>query len=234
MQKRMVSVVSLVLLAVVFSCGGQQGTSAAPAEFDAASAYGFVKAQVEFGPRVPGTPAHAACAEWLAKTLRQWTPDVVVQEFKARAYDGRPLAGKNIIASFNAEAGRTGSCSARTGTPGRSPTTIPDPANHFKPVMGANDGASGVGVLLEVARCLSLSKPAVGVDILLLDLEDFGEHANWRGSSEDSWGLGSQHWAKNPSPARLHGPASASCSTWSGPPARRSRWRGRRCITRRP
>jgi Zn-dependent M28 family amino/carboxypeptidase len=197
MLKRLVSFVSLVLLAAAFSCGGQQGTSAAPAEFDAASAYGFVKKQVEFGPRVPGTPAHAACADWFVATLRQWTPDVVVQEFKARAYDGRPLAGKNIIASFNAEAkDRILLCAHWDSRPFADHD--PDPANHFKPVIGANDGASGVGVLLEVARCLSLRKPAVGVDILLLDLEDFGEHANWRGSSEDSWGLGSQHWAKNP------------------------------------
>ena len=197
MLKRMVSVVSLVLLAVAFSCGGQQGTSAAPSEFDAASAYGFVKKQVEFGPRVPGTPAHAACADWFVATLRQWTPDVVVQEFKARAYDGRPLAGKNIIASFNAGAkDRILLCAHWDSRPFADHD--PDPANHYKPVMGANDGASGVGVLLEVARCLSLRKPAVGVDILLLDLEDFGEHANWRGSSEDSWGLGAQYWAKNP------------------------------------
>jgi Zn-dependent M28 family amino/carboxypeptidase len=146
---------------------------------------------------VPGTPAHAACADWFVATLRQWTPDVAVQEFKARAYDGRPLAGKNIIASFNAEAkDRILLCAHWDPRPFADHD--PDPANHFKPVMGANDGASGVGVLLEVARCLSLDKPAVGVDILLLDLEDFGEHANWRGSSEDSWGLGSQHWAKNP------------------------------------
>lgn len=197
MLKRMVSVVSLVLLAAAFSCGGQKAPGPAAAEFDAASAYGFVKAQVEFGPRVPGTPAHAACADWFVATLRQWTPDVAVQEFKARAYDGRPLAGKNIIASFNAGAkDRILLCAHWDSRPFADHD--PDPANHFKPVMGANDGASGVGVLLEVARCLSLNKPALGVDILLLDLEDFGEHANWRGSSEDSWGLGSQHWAKNP------------------------------------
>jgi Zn-dependent M28 family amino/carboxypeptidase len=146
---------------------------------------------------VPGTPAHAACADWFVATLRQWTPDVAVQEFKTRAYDRRPLAGKNIIASFNAEAkDRILLCAHWDSRPFADHD--PDPANHFKPVMGANDGASGVGILLEVARCLSLRKPAVGVDILLLDLEDFGEHANWRGSSEDSWGLGAQYWAKNP------------------------------------
>ena len=183
-----------------FSCGGQEGAVTAgqgSPEFDAASAYGFVKAQVEFGPRVPGTPAHAACAEWLAKTLRQWTPDVVVQEFKARAYDGRPLEGKNIVASFDkGKKDRVLLCAHWDSRPFADHD--PDPANHFRPVMGANDGASGVGVLLEIARSLSIEKPAVGVDIVLFDLEDFGEHRNWRGSNSDSWGLGSQYWAKTP------------------------------------
>ncbi len=194
-------VVPAVFLLAAFSCGNRQGTQPAArqgsAEFDAASAYGFVKKQVEFGPRVPGTPAHAACADWFAATLRRWTPDVVVQEFKAKAFDGRPLDGKNIIASFNPGAqDRILLCAHWDSRPFADHD--PDPANHFRPVMGANDGASGAGVLLEVARCLSLKKPAVGVDILLLDLEDFGEHANWRGASTDSWGLGAQHWAKTP------------------------------------
>ena len=198
-MKRTLTAGAAILMAAI-SCGGQQGTKPSPAEFDAASAYGFVKAQVEFGPRVPGTAAHTACADWFVKTLKQWTPDVFVQEFKARAFDGRPLDGRNIIASFNPGAkDRILLCAHWDSRPFADHD--PDPANHFRPVMGANDGASGAGVLLEVARCLSLNKPAVGVDILLLDLEDFGEHANWRGSSEESWGLGSQYWAKNPYPA---------------------------------
>jgi hypothetical protein len=197
-MKRLVTITAAVLLMAAFSCGGDQ--AAAPQgspEFDAASAYGFVKKQVEFGPRVPGTPAHAACADWLVKTLRQWTPDVVVQEFKAKAYDGRPLEGKNIVASFDKDkADRILLCAHWDSRPFADHD--PDPANHFKPVMGANDGASGVGVLLEIARCLSVKRPALGVDILFLDLEDFGEHRNWSGYSQDSWALGSQHWAKNP------------------------------------
>lgn len=205
MLKRALSVTVVCLVAVAFSCGGQQGTQAGSgrattpgkAAFDAASAYDFVKKQVEFGPRVPGTPAHAACADWLVKTLRQWTPDVVVQEFKARAFDGRPLEGKNIIASFDkGNPERILLCAHWDSRPFADHD--PDPANHFKPVMGANDGASGVGVLLEVARCLAADKPAVGVDIVLFDLEDFGEHANWRGEAKDNWGLGSQYWSKNP------------------------------------
>jgi len=205
MMKRTVLLPFALVLLAAFSCGGQQsaqpgagqGTKTGQAVFDADSAYDFVKKQVEFGPRVPGTAAHAACAEWLVKTLKQWTPDVVVQAFKARAYDGRPLEGKNIIASFAKEKkDRILLCAHWDSRPFADHD--PDPANHFKPVMGANDGASGVGVLLEIARCLSLDKPAVGVDILLLDLEDFGAHNNWRGVSEDTWGLGSQYWAKKP------------------------------------
>ncbi len=198
MMKRALPVTVACLVAAALSCGSRPGPAAAKAEFDAASAYGFVKAQVDLGPRVPGTPAHAACAEWFVKTLKQWTPDVLVQEFKARAFDGRPLEGKNIVASFNPGAkDRILLCAHWDSRPFADHD--PDPANHFRPVMGANDGASGAGVLLEVARCLSLQPPAVGVDILLLDLEDFGEHANWSGRrSEDSWGLGSQHWARTP------------------------------------
>jgi Peptidase family M28 len=200
MLKRTGSVTALVLLFALFSCGGQQAAPAPPKgspDFDAASAYDFVKKQVEFGPRVPGTPAHAACADWYVQTLKQWTPEVVVQEFKARAFDGRPLEGKNIIAAFEPDKkDRILLCAHWDSRPFADHD--PDPANHFKPVMGANDGASGVGVLLEIARSLSVRKAALGVDILLLDLEDFGEHANWRGSAPDSWGLGSQYWSKNP------------------------------------
>ena len=193
--------VGAVLLFAAFSCGGQQGPQPGArqgkAEFDESSAYAFIEKQVEFGPRVPGTPAHAACAEWFVKTLRQWTPDVVVQGFKARAFDGRPLEGKNIVASFNSDVkDRILLCAHWDSRPFADHD--PDPANHFRPVIGANDGASGAGVLLEVARCLSLRKPAVGVDILLLDIEDFGAHANWRGNAQNDWALGSQYWAKNP------------------------------------
>ena len=212
MLKRAAFVPALVLFLAAFSCGQSRdaggGTLQDPAapksikspvpEFDARSAYDFVKKQVEFGPRVPGTPAHAACAEWLVKTLKQWTPDVVVQSFEAKAFDGTLLNGKNIIASFNAGADdRILLCAHWDSRPFADHD--PDPANRYKPVLGANDGASGVGVLLEIARMLSLRKAAAGVDIVLFDLEDYGEHRDWRGSaSPDSWCLGSQHWARNP------------------------------------
>ena len=130
-MKRLMIIPAILLLAA-FSCAEEKGTG-----FDASSALGFVKKQVEFGPRVPNTPAHAACADWLVKTLKQWTPDVVVQAFQAKAYDGRILDGKNIVASFNAEAkDRILLCAHWDSRPFADHD--PDPANHFKPVMGAN------------------------------------------------------------------------------------------------
>ncbi|MFO7733868.1 MAG: M28 family peptidase [Candidatus Aminicenantes bacterium] len=192
MMRRAAVVSALGLLAFAGLCGGQAGPA-----FDAAKAYGYVKAQVDFGPRVPGTAAHVACAEWLVKTLKQWTPDVVVQAFRAKAFDGTALEGRNIVASFGTGMkDRVLLCAHWDSRPFAD--YDPDPANHWKPVLGANDGASGVGVLLEVARQLSMKKPAVGVDIVLFDLEDYGEHRSRQGYALESWALGSQHWSRTP------------------------------------
>jgi hypothetical protein len=188
---------AIPVLALLLTLTPCRGSGADVPAFNARSAYDFVRKQVEFGPRVPNTPAHAACANWFVGTLKQWTPDVVVQSFQAKAFDGTVLNGRNIVASFNVQAkDRILLCAHWDSRPFADHD--PDPANHYKPVMGANDGASGAGVLLEVARQLSLRKPAAGIDILLLDLEDYGEHRSWPGSSEESWALGSQHWARNP------------------------------------
>ncbi len=167
-------------------------------EFSADSAYHFVGAQCAFGPRVPNTPAHAKCAEWLTASLKRFTPHVSVQKGTTYAYDKTPLRFSNIIAGFNPEAaGRILLCAHWDSRPFADHDH--DPANRRKPVMGANDGASGVGVLLEVARQLSLKPPPVGVDIILFDVEDYGPHQEEAtGNNEEHWGLGSQHWAKNP------------------------------------
>ncbi len=171
-------------------------SSSAP-EFDAKAAYDYVKTQVAFGPRVPNTKAHAACAAWMTETLETFTPDVIVQPFTAKAFDGTVLGGKNIIASFlKGSEDRILLCAHWDSRPFAD--YDPDPANHREPIDGANDGASGVGVLLEIARQLRRTPPEVGVDILLLDLEDYGEHRESLIFTEDSWALGSQYWARNP------------------------------------
>lgn len=75
----------------------------------------------------------------------------------------------------------------------------PDEKNRHTPILGANDGASGVGVLLEIARQLHKQQPELGIDIVLVDAEDYGPHQSYEGThKEEQWALGSQYWAQNP------------------------------------
>jgi len=167
-------------------------------EFNADSAYYFVEKQTSFGPRVPETDAHAECAAWLVSTLERFTPNVKVQEFKARIYDNRILEGKNIIASFKPEFQKRIFLSSHWDSRPYADHD-PDPSKHNISIDGANDGASGTGVLLEIARQLSLQNPKIGIDIVLFDLEDYGPpQDNQTNQTTETWGLGSQYWAKNP------------------------------------
>jgi hypothetical protein len=166
-------------------------------EFNADSAYGYIERQLAFGPRVPNTSAHKACAIWLEASFRRFTPNVLVQKAKLRAFDGTMLDSKNIIASFNPEnTSRILLCAHWDSRPWADHD--PDPANRKKPVPAANDGGSGVGVLLEIARQMSSHDPGLGVDIVLFDSEDYGEPQELQGTNEDSWALGSQYWSRNP------------------------------------
>jgi hypothetical protein len=167
--------------------------------FNADSSYGFVKAQVNFGPRVCNTPAHEKCAAYMEKKLRGWCRDVIVQKGQVKAYNGTMLNFKNIIASFNpGTSNRIFLCSHWDSRPWADHD--PDPSKRTTPIDGANDGASGVGILLEIARQLSISKPVIGVDILLLDAEDYGPPENKKQYEDTTnwWALGAQYWAKNP------------------------------------
>ncbi len=166
-------------------------------EFNVDSAYYFIEKQVSFGPRVPNTKAHQLCAEWMTSVLSDFSDTVYVQATKVRAYNGTILNIQNIIGSFNPEKrSRIILCAHWDSRPYAD--YDPNPANHYTPIDGANDGASGVGVLLEIARLLSKHKAPVGIDIILFDAEDYGKHENYKGQAEDSWALGSQYWSKNP------------------------------------
>lgn len=168
-----------------------------PAPFDADSAFYFVKKQTDFGPRVSNSQANKQCAAWLESTLKRFTPEVKVQSFDAMAYNGTILHLKNIIGSFNPGAEkRVLLCSHWDSRPYADQD--PDMANHRKPIDGANDGASGVGILLETARQFSLKSPSVGVDIIFFDGEDYGAPENEQSLVEDDWCLGSQYWSRNP------------------------------------
>lgn len=169
-----------------------QAVTAAAPQFDADSAYSYVAAQCAFGPRVPATEAHAQCATYLTQSLNKWADSVIVQEAPVTTFDGKRLTAKNIIAQINPTAeGRILLVAHWDCRPWADQD--PDPAKHKEPVMGANDAASGVGVLMEIARQLKATPSQVGVDILLVDVEDWGNT-----DDEDSWALGTQYWAKHP------------------------------------
>lgn len=168
--------------------------------FDGDSAYNFVAAQVAFGPRVPNSAAHRKCGEYLVELLRAYGADVVTQDVDLKAYTGDVLKARNIIAQFQPEKKERIMLFAHWDSRPWADSD-PDKANHYKPILGANDGGSGVGVLLEVARHLSQVPTKLGIDIILFDAEDYGIHENDREkyrSVNHSWALGSQHWAMNP------------------------------------
>lgn len=204
-----ISSIFLVLFLLVSSCQmGQKNNKAAnkqakkvrviPPVFNADSAYTFIDDQVNFGPRVPGTEAHKKCALWLTDKLKSYGGEVFVQNFKTRTYDKVARSGQNIIASFNKEAGKRILLMAHWDT--RPFADHDDNSDNYNtPIDGANDGGSGVGVLLEMARQFSIKSPNVGVDIVLFDLEDWGPpHEMQITYDEENWGLGSQYWAQNP------------------------------------
>ena len=168
--------------------------------FDADSAYSFIEAQVNFGPRVPSTPAHRKCGDYLIAKFESYGATVVTQDMELKAYNGDLLKARNIIAQFNPENGNRIMLCAHWDTRPWADTD-PDKANHYKPLPGANDGGSGVGVLLEIARHLGTLPSNMGVDIILFDAEDYGLHEDdshlWS-KHRHSWALGSQYWSINP------------------------------------
>lgn len=166
--------------------------------FNADSAYLYIQKQVDFGPRVPNTEAHRLCAEYLSNELRRFGAEVIEQRADLTAYDGTILKSVNIIGSFNPESSERILLMSHWDS---RPFADNDKntENHKEPVLGANDGASGVGVLLEIARQINNSKPFVGIDIIFFDAEDYGQP--YFSTDEEmlhSWCLGSQYWSQNP------------------------------------
>ena len=169
-------------------------------DFSADSAYQFIAGQLAFGPRVPGTEAHEACYKWLVEIMTQFADTVLVQQFKQRVYNRNIFEGKNIISSFNPAAKKRILLAAHWDSRPYADHD-PDPKNHRTPIDGANDGASGVGVLMELSRLLHQSPLSenLGIDIIFFDLEDYGPPADERSFGDDEfWALGSQYWARNP------------------------------------
>ncbi|GCB37260.1 glutamine cyclotransferase [Bacteroides faecalis] len=202
-KKAMILLGSTFLLFSAFSCGGSSkagstnnaesvGVVNVP-QFDADSAYLYVKSQVDFGPRVPNSKEHVACGNYLAKQLETFGAKVTNQYADLIAYDGTLLKARNIIGSYNPENKKRIALFAHWDTRPWADND-PDENNHHTPILGANDGASGVGALLEIARLINQQQPELGIDIIFLDAEDYGAS----GGKEESWCLGAQYWARNP------------------------------------
>lgn len=167
--------------------------------FNADSAYRYVAEQVAIGPRVPGTEEHDSCARYIINKLRSFDADTItVQTGTVTAFNGDVLPLTNIIACYRPEIRRRILLAAHYDTRPWADRDI-NPDHHDTPILGANDGASGVGVLLEIARNLAMREPSVGVDLIFFDCEDYGSHTT---AEDDGWCLGSRYWASHMVPYR--------------------------------
>jgi len=165
-------------------------------QFSEDSAYLYIKNQVDFGPRIPNTTSHDSCGIFLAEKLISFKANVILQKAKVKKYKGNEINITNIIAEFYPEKEKRILLFAHWDTRPYSDYDD-DTAFVYSPFDSANDGASGVGVLLELARIISQKEPEIGVDIILFDAEDQGEHKNENILNYTSWCLGSQYWANN-------------------------------------
>lgn len=167
--------------------------------FNPDSAYEYIARQVAFGPRVPNTDAHKKCGEYLASELKRHGAKVINQKADVTAYDGTILHINNIIGSFQPENKKRVLLFAHWDTRPWADND-PDESKHHTPILGANDGGSGVGVLLETARLIRQQNPDIGIDIIFFDAEDYGtpQWAKNGNNDEATWCLGTQYWASNP------------------------------------
>ncbi|MDC1024801.1 M28 family peptidase [Flavobacteriales bacterium] len=164
--------------------------------FNSDSAYFFVEQQVNFGPRVISSTAWDNCSKYLTNKLESYNAKVIVQQAPITTYDQKNHTLRNIIGSYSPEKNNRIALFAHWDS---RHVADYDTINTSKPILGANDGGSGVGVLLEIARNLNLKNPKIGVDIIFFDAEDYGQPENSKFPiMNDSWCLGSQHWSKNP------------------------------------
>ncbi|MBQ3913988.1 MAG: M28 family peptidase [Paludibacteraceae bacterium] len=197
---RLLELILSVLFLSLLSCSraGSSDKSIQAADFSADSAYRYIREQVDFGPRVPGTPAHEQCARYLRDKLTEFGATVRVEQGQLPNYAGEPQQIYNIIGSYAPEAKqRILLCAHWDSRPWCDQEENYD--DRMQPVLGANDGASGVGVLLELARQFSIFHfPfSIGIDLVFFDAEDMGTPSFYTGKErEDTWCLGSQLWAR--------------------------------------
>jgi glutaminyl-peptide cyclotransferase len=145
----------------------------APREFDGQTAFGYIEKQIGWGPRIPGTKAHDQMGNWLDSLLRQRADTLVVQSWNHVTAGRDTLRLRNFIARFNPSAQKRILLLAHWDSRPRADSPLS--RDSTKPVLGANDGGSGVALLLGVADVLKRAPPAIGVDLLFVDGEDYGD-----------------------------------------------------------
>ena len=202
----MASAALLCLSAGLSGCGGHSGKSSGGADtialaacpvFQEDSAMAHIRTQCDFGPRVMGTDAARQCGDFIAARFRQYGAAVTEQRCTVTLYDGTQVPARNIIASINPESlDRILLCAHWDSRPWAD--NDPDRKNWHTPVPAANDGASGVAVLLELARLMQQQPVTRGIDLVCFDAEDAGtpEWGEDPADGRDTWCLGSQYWAQ--------------------------------------
>ncbi|MEX0966290.1 MAG: M28 family peptidase [Bacteroidia bacterium] len=164
-------------------------------DFNADTAFAYIEKQLSFGPRVPNSPEHARAAQYLSSELGRYADTTYMQTGSVRAFNGKSLNLKNIIGIFGPEKKRKILLCAHWDT---RPFADQDADSLFnEPIPGANDGASGVAVLLEMARHFHEKQPDVGVVMIFFDAEDYGKPDQIPGPQTNSYALGSQYWARS-------------------------------------
>ncbi|NGP87931.1 M28 family peptidase [Fodinibius halophilus] len=201
MNKTIIILIVCLLPVFFLGCGGEESSEQRFSfenkdqfvpQFNADSAYHFIEEQVALGPRNPGSEGHRKTKAFLLNTLRDFSSERTVfpQNFTAKGYQGEELKLTNIIAAFNTQSSDRIMLCAHWDT---RPRADKADKNKQEPILGADDGGSGVGVLLELARLFKENPPPIGVDIVLFDGEDYGKEGDL-----DNYFLGSRYWAQNP------------------------------------
>ena len=168
-------------------------------DFNSDSAYNFISKQVSFGPRVPNTINHKKCGDWIVNKLTNYGFKTKEQVGQVTAFNGSKLPVRNIIGNINPNATKKVLLCAHWDT---RPFADRDSLNKNRPIIGANDGASGVGVILEIARTFKKDSLNIGLEIIFFDVEDYGAPSSDNSffdlqSMNDTWCLGSQYWCYN-------------------------------------
>lgn len=193
----------LLLVCLIVACKGdakegsaaqrEPGVGATSTGFDGNAAYNYAKAQFDFGPRVPGTPAAKAAGDWIIRQMRARADTVIVQSFTHTTADGKKLPLRNILARFRPELPERVLYVTHWDSRPIAESAATE-AERKMPTPGANDGASGVGMFVALADLLKKTKPTVGVDLLFTDAEDYGEF----GPPEVDVLIGSKYFAAHP------------------------------------